>query len=241
MKMFPDSLTTACKLAVLSFAPFCLQATLVRQAFASTLPYIADHGINFAAGNMHIQETDISMDGPVPEMAFKRFYNSQATVSGALGQGWSSSFSERLIPGPSTITLVQNDGCHLQFVDDGQGGYASQLGLVQTIIRTSTGFQLTRANQDIHAYDSQGRLTSIADHRGTGLTLTYVNDQVATLTDTLGRTLVFTYTDSRLTSLTTPAGTFTYAFDRNDNLISVTRPDGKNRTYSYGDPSMSTT
>ena len=214
---------------------FCLQATQAEQAHASSQPYIPSHGINFATGNKYVQDVDISLEGPIAGMIFKRVYNSQSTLSGTLGYGWSGTLTEKLIDNTTTITLVQNDGRHVAFTANGQGSFVSQIGLVRTITRTASGFQLIQSNQDIHTYDSQGRLTAIAYRNGTGLSHTYTGDQIATVTDTLGRSLSFTYTNDKLTGLTTPAGAFVYAYDGNNNLIQITRPDGKSRTYLYAD------
>ena len=210
---------------------FALLCCSVR-ADASSQPYLNGHGINFGTGNKYVSETDISLDGPV-QLAFSRTYNSQSTVSGVLGYGWSASFTDKLIDATSTITLVRSDGRHVHFTANPDNSFTSVLGSSETIIRITGGFQLTRANRDVHTYDSQGRLTAIAHANGTSLTYAYTGDQVGSITDSLGRTLSFTYTDNKLTSLATPAGSVTYSYDGNGNLTSVNRPGNANQTYEY--------
>ena len=90
---------------------FALLCCSVR-ADASSQPYLNGHEINFGTGNKYVSETDISLDGPV-RLTFSRTYNSQSTVSGVLGYGWSASFTEKLIDATSTITLVRSDGRHV--------------------------------------------------------------------------------------------------------------------------------
>ena len=210
---------------------FALLCCSVR-ADASSQPYLNGHEINFGTGNKYVSETDISLDGPV-RLTFSRTYNSQSTVSGVLGYGWSASFTEKLIDATSTITLVRSDGRHVRFTANPDNSFTSALGSSETIIRITGGFQLTRANRDVHTYDSQGRLTAIAHANGTSLTYAYTGDQVGSITDSLGRTLSFTYTDNKLTSLATPAGSVTYSYDGNGNLTSVNRPGNANQTYEY--------
>jgi RHS repeat-associated protein len=236
MQLFSGKFHTTCKLHLLLFLTVtCFLQSYPSRASASSQPYIGGHGINSATGNKYVQETDITVEGPVRGVTFKRTYNSQSTEVGLLGYGWSCLFSEKLIDNTTSITLVRNDGRYVKFADNGQGGYTSQLGNSQIITRVTGGFRLTKSNQDIQTYDSQGRLTSTSYRNGTGLTYAYTGDQLATITDTLGRTLAFTYTDGKLTGLATPAGSFTYAYDGNNNLASVTRPDGKSKTYLYQD------
>lgn len=103
-----------------------------------------------------MQETDITVEGPVRGVTFKRTYNSQSTEVGLLGYGWSCLFSEKLIDNTTSITLVRNDGRYVKFADNGQGGYTSQLGNSQNHHPCDWGFRLTKSNQDIQTYDSQG-------------------------------------------------------------------------------------
>ena len=202
------------------------------RANASSQPYLNGHGINFGTGNKYVSETDISLDGPM-RLAFSRTYNNQSTVSGVLGYGWSASFTEKLIDATSTIIRVRSDGRYIRFAANPDGSFTSALGASETITRTTDGFQLAKANREVHTYDSRGRLAAIAYARGTRLTYAYTGDQVGSITDSLGRTLTFTYTGNKLTSLATPVGNLTYSYDGNDNLISVTRPGNANQTYEY--------
>ena len=211
-----------------AFVLLCCSA----RANASSQPYLNGHGINFGTGNKYVSETDISLDGPV-RLTFSRTYNSQSTVSGVLGYGWSASFTEKLIDATSTITLVRSDGRNVRFAANPDGSFTSALGASETITRITGGFQLTKANQEVHTYESQGRLTTIAYANGTGLTYAYTGDQVASITDSLGRTLTFTYTGDYLTNLATPAGNVTYSYDGNGNLTAVTRPGTEIQTYEY--------
>ena len=213
---------------VVAFVLLCCSA----RANASSQPYLNGHGINFGTGNKYVSETDISLDGPV-RLTFSRTYNSQSTVSGVLGYGWSASFTEKLIDATSTITLVRSDGRNVRFAANPDGSFTSALGASETITRITGGFQLTKANQEVHTYESQGRLTTIAYANGTGLTYAYTGDQVASITDSLGRTLTFTYTGDYLTNLATPAGNVTYSYDGNGNLTAVTRPGIEIQTYEY--------
>ncbi|MDR3630014.1 MAG: DUF6531 domain-containing protein, partial [Desulfocapsaceae bacterium] len=203
---------------------------------ASSVPIISGHGINFAVGNKYQSETDIILDGPVNGLAFRRTYNSQSAENGAMGYGWSHSFSERLVDTSLSITLVKHDGQRVRFPYDAYGNYTTNLGSPQTIVRLSGGgYQLIQADRATRTYDAQGRLTAITQRNGTGITCTWTGAQLSAVTDTLGRMLTFTYANNKLTGVATPAGNFTFTYDSNSNLIRVTRPDGTFRVYEYTD------
>jgi hypothetical protein len=80
-------------LGVLCLVVSCFYVPL---SVAATSPYIREHGVNFAIGNKHLREHDISITGPVSTLRFARNYNSRATFDAEMGYGWTSSWSERI-------------------------------------------------------------------------------------------------------------------------------------------------
>src|SRR5438270_8147078 len=77
-----------------------------------------------------------------------------------------------------------------------------------------------------YAFDAQGRLQSIRDRNGQGLSFAYNSlDQAATITDSAGRQISLSYTGGLLTQLSVPDGrTVQYGYT-NGFLTTVTLPD----------------
>ena len=219
------------------FAAILIQLLSASQATASSQPYITGHNINFGTGNKYQVETDISLPGPGQSLTFKRTYNSTSDVDTTMGYGWSNSFGEYLIINGSAITRVLSTGRHIGYTSEGTDSWVKQIGKKDTIITISDGYQLTRSNNTIHTYDSQGRLTQTTDINSNSRTYTYTGDLLSSISDNFGHTLLLVYnTDNRLETLTTPIGDYTYAYDANNNLASVIKPDSSERQYIYDDP-----
>lgn len=124
----------------------------------------------------------------------------------------------------------------------------------------TTGWQYENEAEEVEGYDAAGRLVSITNRIGLTQTLAYscktvssacpvvTPDAVApiaglllTVTDPSGRQLNFTYDSAaRVATMVDPAsGTYRYTYSDATaaaNLTSVTYPDGKVRSYVYGEP-----
>ncbi|WP_239290404.1 hypothetical protein [Candidatus Nitrotoga sp. 1052] len=121
-------------------------------------------------------------------------------------------------------------------------------------------------DSSIETYDSNGTLLNISSKSGLIQTLTYSNlqgqkypvnapecrtplainsDETSSrlncVTDSFGNQVNYAYGAKGFVSkATNPAGgvyTYTYSTDGTNNLTSVTYPDGKTKTYRYGEPS----
>jgi len=212
-----------------------LAMTPVTSSFASTQPYITAHGINFATGNKYRQETDYRLDTPGLPIVFTRTYNSQSTDTSALGYGWTTTGTERLLVNTDTITLVQPGGRHVDFVSDGNGKWINESNRQRVITSVAAGYRLQEPSGAHRLFDTGGRITEKQDRNGNFITYSYANDQLVGITDNFGNTLAFAYDNNRLTTLTTPAGLISYTY-AGDNLASVTMVDNTTRQYLYDDP-----
>jgi YD repeat-containing protein len=208
---------------------------LANQAQASTQPYIPAHQINFGTGNKYLSATDASLSGPGGTFSFSRTYNSQSTTTGALGYGWTATFTERLIIEASAINLVQEGGRYVVFKNDGSGNWINETGKKRIITANASGYQLKEPSGTIRQYDSNGYLLSVTDRNSNTRTYTYAGDLLASIADTFGRTLSFTYTNGKLTEAISALGTWSYSY-QNDNLVTVGKPDGTTIQYIYDDP-----
>ena len=80
---------------------------------------------------------------------------------------------------------------------------------------------------EIYLFDEAGRLLRISDEWGNGMSITYTNDRIVSVTDGVDRAFVFVYdNEGQLTSITAPDATcisYTYV---NGHLSGVSYPDG---------------
>ncbi|RWX51006.1 YD repeat-containing protein, partial [Candidatus Electrothrix marina] len=212
----------------------------VLPSYASTQPYIASYGVNFATGNKVHTETDISISGPVDSFSFVRTYNSQSTEESVLGYGWSWSFGEYLLLAPddeSRIVRVLSSGRHIAHTRSGESTWTNLTGRKTTItLETSGEYTLAKMHGTVHTYNAQRKLTQIQEPGGYTRTFTYSGDQLQSVSDSFGRSFSFAYnsTTGYLETLTTPVGDFTYTY-LNSNLVRMDRPYGSFREYRYED------
>jgi RHS repeat-associated protein len=228
-------------LGVLCLVVSCFYAPL---SVASTSPYIREHGVNFAIGNKHLREHDISITGPVSTLRFARNYNSRATFDAEMGYGWTSSWSERITIAQdrTRIDYRRADGRTIAFVQDDTDTWVNTTGRTATIVESQSAeygsiYTLTWARGAQEIFDGDGRLIETRDLNNNAVFLSYTAGKLTRIDDGFGRALTFSYNgDGRIDTIESPIGTFTYNYDASGNLLSRTRPDTTTRTYLYEDP-----
>jgi len=192
--------------------------------------------VNFSTGNKFKRQTDLLLSGPGLPFGFNRFYNSQNPDQGILGFGWTATFTDRIVVSGSDITLIQPDGRHVKFVDNGQGKFISVADKVRVIEAEGDGYRLVEPDGLSMSFNNGGQLVSVEDTNGNSQSITYLAEQINSVTDTFGRSLTFDFNgDGRLAVLTTPAGQYTYTYDASGNLARVDNPDTTFKTYIYDD------
>jgi YD repeat-containing protein len=216
--------------------------------------------INTATGTKFQAELDYQGSGAYP-LRFVRYHNTlnaqsvPASAASLIGVNWRHSYDRTLtyaaqLANP-VATITRPDGPAYMFTLT-NGVWTPDADVADTLAplpnacgTTATGWKFTRSvNDEVEAFDSNGRLCSIANRAGLTQSLTYDSlSRIATITDPFGRTLTFSYdSDNQITSLTDPAGgTISYGRDAaSGNLTSVTYEDGKTRTYLYESPNYPT-
>ena len=195
----------------------------------------------------------------------RTYNSNPATVSTVFGANWRMDYGQRLgyDVAANTVWAFRPDGKAIKHVLSG-GIYAPDADIADRLYAdTSNGgaYRLHLADQSIERYDTAGKLLSRQHKDGITQTLTYSDGTSGTnggyvldasgnatatilpagllikVIDTNGRSLQFGYdAASRIVKLLDPAsGVYRYVYDASNNLASVTYPDGKNKTYWYGE------
>ena len=195
--------------------------------------------INPATGNKFQVETDYAGVGP-SALTFVRYYNSFAPDARRPGfsEGWTHTYSARLIRDDGNIVAIRPDGQALRFtlVSGSYVADATAAAQLERVTTPSLGWKLITPNDEVEIYDDPGALLSITDRAGLTQTLSYTAGKLSSVTDPYGRTLTIACDSyERIQSIVTPSGTisYTYGSDMRANLVTVTYPGPATRTYHY--------
>lgn len=213
------------------------------QTFAGT-------GVNTATGSYTTTVRDAVVPGVGLTFDFRRTYNSAgqgaaggsiaAPTTGMLGSGWSDPYSASLSFAPNgDVTVTAEDGAKAVFVKRADGSYVPPPGVLSSLASAADaggGYTLTFPDSRVDRFDPTGRLTTLFDRNGRGLTLGYTGSTLTTATDSGGRRVDFEHdpASGRLTKLTMPDGRATlYGYDPAGRLTTVRDPAGATTTYAY--------
>lgn len=179
--------------------------------------------VNTATGAVMEQATDVSVPGPGQPFKLSRSYRSDATGSGGmLGKGWQLPFEASLSVNVTSgaVTLADDDGAQVVFTKNADGSYTGPVPVRYTLASVpGGGFTVTALDSSVRTFDASGRLTSIVDVSGKGMTLGYSSGVLSSVTDAAGRAATFTMY---------PAG------DPAAGLLQkVVLADGRSVSYSY--------
>ena len=196
--------------------------------------------VDAATGNFTEQAGDLLIPGRGLPLALMRTYNSLAAgTAGALGYGWTHSYTATLSQDPTTgaVTVVQENGSQVSFAHTGSSYAPPTPRTMATLAHNSDGtWTFVRQAQETLRFSSAGQLTSLTDRNGYATALGYdVTGHLTSVTDAEGRALTLGYTGSLLTSVADFTGrTVRYAYnDGLGNLTDVTDVNGGTWHYTY--------
>ncbi|MDI6591952.1 MAG: DUF6531 domain-containing protein, partial [Patescibacteria group bacterium] len=195
-----------------------------------------DDPINLTTGNFFHTVQDLFIPGKGLPIQFTRTYNSKSEYQGPFGFGWTHSYNVRLEDKDNEVWEYDEGGALIIYTKNPDGSYKSPAGCHSKLTKNPDGtYTLRRKYGDELYFDSQGKLTSIIDRNGNQVILTYIGNNLVTITDTSGRKITLDYDGSgRIIKLTDPLHrSTTYTYDSNNNLSSVTDPLGNKTTYEY--------
>lgn len=186
-------------------------------------------------GNMYHQFLDLTLPSRGFPMTLSRTYNSQSGADGMFGIGWTNPYQRWLNPGTSSVVYYNETGGAYTFPAQGSG-YASPAGLNMTLSKTAQGYTIQTATGWAMGFDSNGRLTTLADSNGNTQTIAYTSQgRPATVADAIGSFFTFSYdSNNHVTGVQDSAGRkLTYQYDSSGNLISSTDPAAAQTKYAY--------
>jgi RHS repeat-associated protein len=200
----------------------------------------AGNPINLGTGNKFQRELDFSAKTPGPELAFRRFYNSQSSYNGPLGYGWTHTYNLFIEDEGNRVIVWDADGKVFYFKKEGGGDFTGE-PLVYDILTQEGGgtgdYVLTRKDNTICRFNSQGRLLSVKDLNDNQISFTYSGALLTDVSNTFGKGIAFTYNQNDQIETVSDAGGNTYTFTyTGDNLTGMSSPDGVLTEYLYGDP-----
>jgi RHS repeat-associated protein len=205
--------------------------------------------INILSGNLVEKERDILLPSPFHNgLVFKRYYNSQSTLRGDLGYGWSHSFSAVLTTNYkldySLIKIQDESGRGVFFSTTDNINFTGLYGEKSSVLLENNEYVWQRNDNLRYFFNEYGYLIKIGDQKGNQLDLSYDSEnRLKTVLDqSSNRSLTFFYNaDNHLEYIVGPATQsipdgiwVSFEYDSN-NLISATYADGSGFDYAYDD------
>lgn len=189
-----------------------LGTTVRAQAFRGQM-------VNTGTGAYNRVEQDFAMPSFGIPFRLARYYSSGNTARGLFGAGWSSSYDVRIVAADGGAARVRaEDGAEAVYTGGADGTYTAPAGVRARLVKIDSGWELVPPDRRVLRFDAAGKLVSIKNARGHGVTLTY------TATGTLDR-------------ITDPSGravTFEVRADLGV-VTKVTMPDGRGAQFDYQD------
>jgi RHS repeat-associated protein len=217
---------------------------LIDEPNTPTSPSVGPIPVTLATGNLWLSETDLVLPGRGVPAHVGRTYNAEGIwLDGRFGYGWTASTATLRINGYDYMPdLYDENGNIIHFAyDSGAHAYVSRWNQ-RMVVDGDGNFVLTRHDQTKLTFSPAvylgptGKLLSMVDENGAGVTMTYSGELLTSITDVAGRKLTFTYTGIHVQKVTDPAGrSVSYEYDGSSNLVAVHDLGGQITRYGYDD------
>ena len=227
------------------------QPYIDNQSYIST----GNDSINLHTGKLNLKFDITSIASPTFPFTLSYCYNKDSFTSSKYGRGWSISAAQHIEYEDQLIYYDAMGQEHYFFSGKDTGGLGLKIE-TQYEINEISGYTLTDKSDSVMTFDADGKLLSVFDVHGNGVTLQYSGEKLLSIRDTHNRTLTLNYTSSTaLCSVTDNAGratAFTYesgpllntitypdntqvlfTYDTYDRVTSITHPDGTKTAYTY--------
>ncbi|WP_297957826.1 polymorphic toxin-type HINT domain-containing protein [uncultured Ruminococcus sp.] len=202
-------------------------------------------GVNAATGNFKKSFEDYSITAPGVGADFIRSYNSTNPEEGSFGTGWEFNIDVSRIettPYSSYIQVVLPDGSNTTFEKLGANSFRcinAHSTLEEVQVGTKYEYTLTNPAQCRYHFNTDGRLDGIFDPNGNKMTISDIENNKRTVTDSIGREYYIWYNGSsdhrRITKLEDPSAHKEVVYEYNDKnqLKSASNVKGARESYYY--------
>ncbi|WP_204018159.1 RHS repeat-associated core domain-containing protein, partial [Sphaerimonospora thailandensis] len=197
-------------------------------------------GVNTGTGAYVRTEQDLAMASFGPQFVTARTYSSMNRGASPFGPGWAWSYDMRVTEGTDGVAVVRaEDGAQARYTPLEGGKYKRPAGVRSTLRKTDNGWELKTPRQVRYGFDGQGRLTSIRNARGAGVSLAYEGLGV-NITDASGRRAEVRIEDGLIQQIKLPDGRHVSYFYTGGLLTSVIDARGFTWKYVYQDNGLLT-
>ncbi|GAA3663922.1 type IV secretion protein Rhs [Microbacterium marinilacus] len=152
--------------------------------------------VNVGSGNLLIQETEAAVAGPGVGLEVQRVFNSIPAPFGDISERWATSLGSLGLVGTATSNdahFYGPTGYIAKFTRSGST-WTAPAGLNASLSFGANGVGTVRFNRTGLTYKfTNGYATSITDRNGVGLTLSYDDRGIQTVTNATGDTVWFDY------------------------------------------------
>ncbi len=205
-------------------------------AGSDDLVEFAGQGVNTLTGAAAEDATDLTLSGVGVGFSVDRSYNSDDATVGPFGAGWTWGLGIRATGQVNGDVVVRDgNGSSARFVQLTGGGFGAPVGVRASLVaRAGGGWVLGTPDQESLAFDATGRVLSILDRDGLGLSFAYTGAVLSSVTDGAGRVVVFTYTAGRVTRVLLPDGRHSdYTYTAAGRMSRATDGSGSATSYTY--------
>ena len=194
--------------------------------------HYGESGVNPASGNFSVTCTDMSVPSIGFQVNFSRTYNSKNEKSTLLGRGWSFGF-EGKSTGQDLVEITLPDGSAHRFRKNGLEYKSEDTRAIYIRNADGSGI-LTTLDQYTYGFDVSGRMVSMKDKCGNKLQITYNNNQITSIWDSVGRNYNIGYNSLGLIENITDMEGRKVRYEYEDALLMrVIDPEGNVTKYGY--------
>lgn len=193
--------------------------------------------VDGATGSLYIPATDIVLPDIHEEFKIERKYESVNNRIGLLGLGWTTNFESCLGVEGEKINVLCPDGHIESFYLSDDKWINDKGGAKIYSLKQDKDYWIFKNALDkkTYKYNSFGKLVNITDKHGNKLSITYIGENIETLTTFSNYKLFFTYKDGKVIEIKDELGrTVQYKY-AGDYLTDVIHVDKGITRYTYDD------
>ncbi|EKQ50971.1 RHS repeat-associated core domain-containing protein [Clostridium sp. Maddingley MBC34-26] len=156
--------------------------------------------VDGATGSLYIPATDMVLPDITEEFKIERKYESVNSRVGLLGRGWTASFETCLEFHEEKINVLCSDG-HIETFDRINDEWINDKGGAKIYsLVNKEGYWIFKVSTEkkVYRYNKLGKLIDITDKNNNKLSVTYIRENIETITTFSNYKLFFTYKDEKV-------------------------------------------